>query len=79
MDNGTVRIAVGLRLCIPICQPHICHHCGGHAIALATSDSVVRLSRKAEMNAVMQRSLAAVSNFSMLCMDVVSTNENMYK
>ena len=36
MDDHTTRIAVGLRLGTPLCQPHICHHYGGHVDALAT-------------------------------------------
>ena len=28
MDDDTVRVAMGLRLGVPLCLPHVCHHCG---------------------------------------------------
>ena len=69
MDDHTTRIAVGLRLGTPLCQPHICHHCGGHVDALATHGlscikSQGRFSRHAAINAIIHtvcRSLAAIN------------------
>ena len=28
MDDDSVRIAVGLRLGVPVCSAHKCYHCG---------------------------------------------------
>ena len=66
MDDHTTRIAVGLRLGTPLCQPHICHHCGGYVDALATHGlscikSQDRISSHAAINAIIQRSLAAIN------------------
>ena len=66
MDDHTTRIAVGLCLGTPLCQPHICHHCGGHVDALATHGlscikSQGRFSRHAAINAIIHRSLAAIN------------------
>ena len=66
MDDHTTRIAVGLRLGTPLCQPHICHHCGGHVDALATHGlscikSQGRFSRHVAINAIIHRSLAAIN------------------
>ena len=36
MDDEVVRIAVGLRLGVPLCQPHYCYHCGAAVDELAT-------------------------------------------
>ena len=36
MDDKVVRIAVGLRLGVPLCQPHNCYHCGAAVDELAT-------------------------------------------
>ena len=66
MDNHTTQIVVGLHLGTPLCQPHICHHCGGHVDALATHGlscikSQGHFSRYASINAIIHRSLAAVN------------------
>ena len=66
MDDHTTRIAVGLRLGTPLCQPHICHHCGGHVDALTTHGlscikSQGHFSRHAAINAIIHRSLAAIN------------------
>ena len=48
MDDDSVRIAVGLRLGVPICGPHSCHHCGaevdvpGHQRHAALNDIIHR-------------------------------------
>ena len=65
MDDQTTRIAIGLRLGTPLCQPHICH-CGGYVDALAThglscNKSQGRFSRHAAINAIIHRSLAAIN------------------
>ena len=36
MSNDTVRIAVGLRLGMPLCQPHSCIHCNSEVTTLGT-------------------------------------------
>ena len=36
MDDTTIRVAVGLRLGLPLCCPHSCHHCGSAVDDLAT-------------------------------------------
>ena len=36
MDDEVVRIAVGLRLGLPLCQPHNFYHCGAAVDELAT-------------------------------------------
>ena len=36
MDDTTIRIAVGLRLGLPLCHPHSCRRCGGHVDEFAT-------------------------------------------
>jgi len=36
MDNDTICVAVGLRLDIPLCKPHVCCHCGAEVGHLAT-------------------------------------------
>ena len=28
MDDSSLRVAIGLRLGVPICGPHLCKHCG---------------------------------------------------
>ena len=35
-DDSTICIAIGLRLATPLCQPHLCHHCGAQVTHLAT-------------------------------------------
>ena len=63
MDDHTTRIAVGLHLGTPLCQSHICHHCGGHFDALAThglscTKSLDRFLSHATINAIIPRSAA---------------------
>ena len=64
MDNETVRIAVGLRLGLPLCRPHQCVHCGSQVDKLGTHGLSCRYSkgrhpRHAEVNNVIKRSLDA--------------------
>ena len=64
MDDDIVRIAVGLRLGVPLCRPHRCHLCGSEVDELATHGlsckrSQGRHSRHAAINTILQRSLAS--------------------
>ena len=36
MDNATMRISMGLRLGLPLCQSHTCQHCGAEVSQFAT-------------------------------------------
>uniref|UniRef100_A0A1X7UK63 Uncharacterized protein n=1 Tax=Amphimedon queenslandica TaxID=400682 RepID=A0A1X7UK63_AMPQE len=65
MDDSTIRIAVGLRLGLPLCHPHFCSHCGGHVNMFATHGLSCRRSkdrhlRHSSVNFVIQRALSAV-------------------
>ena len=62
MDDEVVRVAVGLRLGVPLCQPHLCSRCGAPVDELAThglscSKSQGRHPRHAAINELIQRSL----------------------
>ena len=64
MDNETTRIAVGLRLGLPLCRPHQCLHCGSKVDQLGTHGlscrySQGRHSRHAAVNDLVKRSLDA--------------------
>ena len=64
MDNETTRVAIGLRLGAPLCQPHQCRHCGSAVDALATHGlscrwSEGRLPRHAAINDIIHRSLTS--------------------
>ncbi len=37
LDDDSVRIAVGLRLGVPVCGPHSCHHCGADVDAMGST------------------------------------------
>ena len=65
MSNSTIRIAIGLRVGAPICQPHTCCHCGKdvdqfshHGLCCRASQG--RSSRPNALNDIINRSLAAV-------------------
>lgn len=62
LDNSTIRVAIGLRLGIPIVQPHLCHHCdtqvdcfGTHGLSCRLSQG--RFSRHASINSIVKKSL----------------------
>jgi hypothetical protein len=61
-DDDVVRIAVGLRLGIPLCRPHQCSNCGTDIDILGTHGlscrySKGRHSRRAAVNDIIKRSL----------------------
>ncbi|XP_063371836.1 uncharacterized protein LOC134660067 [Cydia amplana] len=65
LDGNTLRVAVGLRLGVPICAPHICH-CGSDVDqmgrhGLSCQRSAGRLSRHAALNDIIRRSLVTVN------------------
>ena len=62
LDDEAVRIAVGLRLGLPVCRPHHCVHCGSLVDELGTHGLSCRFSkgrhpRHAGVNNVIKRSL----------------------
>ena len=66
MDDETVRVAVGLRLGTPLCQPHECSHCGLEVDPLGTHGLSCRWSegrhpRHAALNDIIHRSLTAAN------------------
>ena len=71
MDDTTIRIAVGLRLGLPLCHPHSCHCCGGHVDEFATHGLSCRCSkgrhlRHSSVNSIVQRALSAAGVSSRL-------------
>ena len=64
MDNATVRIAVGLRLRLPLCYPHLCCHCGSFVDVAAThglhcKQSEGRHFRHSSINDIVQQAFVA--------------------
>ena len=64
MANDVIRIAVGLRLGLPLCRPHHCHHCGAEVTHSATHGLSCRFSkgrhpRHAAINDIIKRSLGS--------------------
>ena len=64
LDNEVVRIAVGLRLSLPLCRPHRCIHCGAEVDDRGTHGLSCRFSkghhpRHGAVNDVVKRSLEA--------------------
>ena len=62
MDDDVVRIAVGLRLGVPLCRPHQCSNCGTDIDILGTHGlscrySKGRHSRHAAVNDIIKRTL----------------------
>ena len=73
MDDHTTRIAVRLHLGTPLCQPHICHHCGCHVDALTmivgsamSKAKVIFRGMLLSMPSYIYRSLATVNVLSTL-------------
>ena len=64
MDDTTIRVAVGLRLGLPLCCPDSCHHCGSAVDDLAThclhcKKCEGRLYRHSSINDILHRALKA--------------------
>ena len=64
MDDDVVRVAVGLRLGVSLCQPHHCHQCGTEVDhlglhGLSCRKSQGRHSRHAAINELIRRALAS--------------------
>ena len=64
LDDDTVRIAVGLRLGIPLCKPHTCCMCGANVDCTAThglscQGSPGRHHNHAAINTIIHRALSA--------------------
>lgn len=64
MDDDTVRVAVGLRLGTPLCQPHHCSLCGAEVDNSATHGLSCRRSegrhpRHSALNDIIHRSLSS--------------------
>ena len=65
MDNKSIRIGVGLRLGVPLCQPHLCCQCGAEVDHLVTHGlscrrSLGHHSRHATLNDIIHRTLTTV-------------------
>ena len=45
MSDNVIRVAAGLRLGVPLCQPHHCNNCGAHVDTLGTYGLSCRFSR----------------------------------
>ena len=71
IDDETIRIAVALRLGLPICEPHLCKLCGrsvdrlGHH-GLSCTKSAGRFPRHAALNDVVKRALSSAGVPSIL-------------
>ena len=64
MDNATMRISMGLRLGLPLCQSHTCQHCGAEVSQFATHGlscrkSVGRHHRHSAVNETIHRALVS--------------------
>ena len=62
MDDNAVRVAVGLRLGVPLCHPHLCRHCGEEVGQLGTHGlsckfSQGRFHRHGALNNIIHRAL----------------------
>ena len=64
MDNATMRISMGLRLGLPLCQSHTCQHCGAEVSQFATHGlscrkSAGRHNRHSAVNEIIHRALVS--------------------
>ena len=64
MDNATMRISMGLRLGLPLCQSHNCQHCGAEVSQFATHGLSCRKSagrhhRHSAVNEIIHRALVS--------------------
>ena len=64
MDNATMRISMGLRLGLPLCQSHTCQHCGAEVSQFATHGLSCRKSagrhhRHSAVNEIIHRALVS--------------------
>ncbi len=67
LDEDSVRIAVGLRLGVPVCGPHSCHHCGADVDAMGRHGLSCRMSegrhqRHGAVNEIIQRMLTSYTH-----------------
>ena len=66
MDDNVIRVAIGLRLGAPLCEPHHCQHCGDVVDHTGTHGLSCRYSkgrhpRHATINEVIKRSLGSAN------------------
>ena len=59
MDDATMRISMGLRLGLPLCQSHTCQHCGAEVSHFTTDGISCRKSagrhhRHSDVNEIIQ-------------------------
>ena len=62
-SDSSLRVAIGLRLGVPICGPHLCQHCvdevdvfGRHGLSCKWSEG--RLYRHSTMNLIIKQALS---------------------
>ncbi len=65
MDDNAVRVAMGLRLGVPLCRPHPCHHCGKEVSHMGVHGLSCRFSqgrhhRHGALNQIIHRALTAI-------------------
>ena len=68
MDNAIMRISMGLRLGLPLCQSHNCQHCGAEVSQFATHGLSCRKSagrhhRHSVVNEIIHRALFTTCTF----------------
>ena len=57
LSDDVVKVAVGLRLGVPICRPHLCASCGANVEALGAHDLSCRFSKGSRGALGMQHSM----------------------